>query len=830
MNVYHEAERALLLTQPLDEVLANDLAPSVRSLFDDMVAGRYVEVLRASGLFNDATLPTDVSLEKEVQQRVKKLLGTKEGDYAVLLASIAALNVFVQLNWTGPLVDQTIYGLLNMDDEDKQQALHKQCLEAMSVDSEPVYHLTEQLAYLFVARTALKALAASSTDALTVDFWSRRAAFIHQQLLDEFTGTLQDEIDALTKSSAQQMQLDTDKPLRVRHELETALIYSYYGHDKEAFDKMKQAQQSSGFQWSLTGALGRRTKFQTFDVSQLVILAESEQEKGEKMAVDDNHDKKDKDDDDEAARPETLELNDDTLLEKIAFKDEADASKRQGNLQIIDQSLLLAFCLNVKNTNPDHGLTNEEMVPYVTRVLENANNWMVHTMALLLRSRLEAHKSRTVERGALQLQALVDQIKLDEQKEEGVAGAAERLSYFYDLLMPSKWEMERELARRFVALGVIRSALEIFERLEMWEDVVTCYQLLEQPAKAKNIVEKLLAESPNSPKLWCIMGDLEGDPALWQKAWDISGGHYARAMRSLGSYYFKKDDYARCIEAYDAALSINPLFEGSWYVMGCAAMLAEQWDVGIRAFQRVVNLENEQAEAWNNLASIYSRVGRKPDAFLALKQAAKLKFDNWKIWNNLLLIAVDVGQFADAIWAMQRVVDLRWDKVRDEAVDLPVLNMIVQSVIQNWPDVHNQEGRRLSRQVQRLLDNVILCRITNSPDIWRIAATFYIWQQRDVDALEAHEKAYRAALHGNPGLETDKQSFDNVADWAIETVDMYEALGDKDRPDNAGPVCPDWKYKAKQLLKSLMGKVRDVFDDTPTYERLQTRLDDLKAM
>jgi hypothetical protein len=83
------------------------------------------------------------------------------------------------------------------------------------------------------------------------------------------------------------------------------------------------------------------------------------------------------------------------------------------------------------------GLTTEEMFPFVSRVLENANNWMVHTTALLLRSRLESSKSRTVERSALQLQALVDQFDL---KDEG--SIEERLEWFYSLLVPAKWHME----------------------------------------------------------------------------------------------------------------------------------------------------------------------------------------------------------------------------------------------------------------------------------------------------------------------------------------------------------------------------------------------------
>lgn len=813
MNHYQQAERALLLSQPLDTTTATQLSPTTRSQYEDMMAGRYVALLEQSPLFHASDYALTIPLEQWVQSRLQSILSTTPSSdmaHSLLLAGIACLNVFVQLNWTGPLVDKSIVGLLGLAVDDGA-SLHTLCLEWLSSDGEQVYHLTDQLAYLVVAKTVFLHLK-DRDDIMTAAVWARRSVFIQQQLLDECTGSLQTLLTDLT--GAMKVEDDNDKALRVRYEVETALISSYYGQDKEAFDQMKVAQATSGFQWSLTGALGKRTKFQTFDVTQLVVLAESSGgDASNAMDVD-------------VARPETLDLNDDTILDKISFtksdENDRDASKRHGNLQTIDQCLLLAFCLNVKNTNPDHGMTYEEMVPYVTRVLENPNNWMVHTMALLLRSRLEAHKSRTVERSALQLQALVDQIKLDD---DDVAKADERLSYFYELLLPSKWEMERELARRFVSIGVVRSALEIFERLEMWEDVISCYQMLEQPTKAKQVLERLLDAEPDSPKLWCIMGDVEMDPALWHKAWDLSGGKYARAMRSLGAYHYKKDDFAEAIECYQKALSINPLFEGSWYVMGCAAMMLEQWDVGIKAFQRVVNLDNEQAEAWNNLSSIYVRTDRKLDAFLALKQACKLKFDSWKMWQNLLVVAVDIGQFADAIWAMQRVVDLRWEKVRDEAVDIEVLQLIVASVVQNWPDIHAQEGRRLARQVQRLLEDVILSRITNSPAIWRIAGKFYMWQQRYADCLDASIKAYRAVMH-DPQLETDAAVFEDVARWALETVDMYENLGDKEQ--DGKPVCADWNYQSRQILKGLMGKVRDIFDDTPTYDQLKERMDDLK--
>jgi hypothetical protein len=77
--------------------------------------------------------------------------------------------------------------------------------------------------------------------------------------------------------------------------------------------------------------MGKRTKFQTFDVAQLVVVAES---------ADSDEPNENK------ATPETLALNDDTLLESISFtKEEGKETieSKQGKLKTIDQCTLLAF-------------------------------------------------------------------------------------------------------------------------------------------------------------------------------------------------------------------------------------------------------------------------------------------------------------------------------------------------------------------------------------------------------------------------------------------------------------------------------------------------------
>ena len=341
----------------------------------------------------------------------------------------------------------------------------------------------------------------------------------------------------------------------------------------------------------------------------------------------------------DATVPETMALNDDTLLEQTQFTSSFPAApgsrlahldpSAQPSLDPLDQCILLAMCLNVKNMSPAHGLTTEQMTPYVDRVISHPRNWSVHTMSLLLRSRLEANRTRTVERSTLQLQALVDQLPTAD------SSVQERLLYIHDLCLPSKWELQRELALRFFSLGVVKSALEIFERLEMWEEVVKCWQSLEQPKKGIAIVRDLLEgrkaeadiviarekassdarkqtlDATREAKLWCLLGDLEPENAAdwYNKAWEISKHTSGRAMRSLGGYYFARGEYASAITCLQRAVAINPLLSRSWFILGCACIKEENWQGARDAFVRCVSIDDEDGESWNNLASVYLRMG-----------------------------------------------------------------------------------------------------------------------------------------------------------------------------------------------------------------------------
>ncbi|KAI8808918.1 hypothetical protein BJ742DRAFT_806885 [Cladochytrium replicatum] len=795
-----------------DATAAGDIANALAN-------GEYTKVL-SSPRAQELLLGEQTAMSEKV--RKASAMESWENQFELLAMGIAGLYLFLQGSWTGPLVNGREEKLLaSIISKDFATSSH----EYLKANQEPIYHLTPNPGLLAVARVILVDCSHVFTQLKTRSFWAARCLFVQQRILENSAASILEDLnDALSESNTVLESLDESfSDIIGQIHLEFGLVQHFHHKDEKAVSSFKKAQEATKFTWELTGALGKRTKFQTFDVSQLVVLAESAKPNG----VSDSGAINSKSAGGSVV-PSNLDLNDDTILDKIAFTSPSDNEEKtpkvdpsnQGNLSPLDQSILLAYCLNVKNTNPVHGLTNEQMSPFVARVLENPNNWLVHSMSLLLRSRLEGDKSRTIERAALQLQVLVDQISTDD------APVEQRMRYFFCVLMPSKWQLERELADRYAALGVVRSALQIFERLEMWDQVVECHQMLENEAKAEEIVRQQLEMDPDSPKLLCILGDIKKDPQYYEKAWEVSGGHYSRAMRSLGTYYFRKNQHEKAVEAYERGLAINPLFPTSWFVMGCSAMQLSDWEKAVVAFSRCVNIEGDNSEAWANLASVNIKLGKKREAWHALREALRLNYDNYRMWQNYLYTSVDIGEFSEAILAKQRILDLRWDKdsERENVVDVEILRILMQESLKGR-DGEVDQSSRLANRVSEYVDNA-LDKLASFAPLADAAGDFHKALGNYQRALDLYQKSYRAYLN-RPALTAEPQVFEEAVNATIKLADAFVELGPIEVSNDdgtKGALQKDWHYQAKMALKSISRRCKKYFEDTEPFGQLEAKI------
>jgi tetratricopeptide (TPR) repeat protein len=522
---------------------------------------------------------------------------------AALSVGLAALNAFLQINVTGPVLEsaQQVQELFAQFEQPKGTplTLRRACLKSLDIDGVAVYPYIPHIELFCLARWVfLVYLADVSLSPRTFDgqdktdtdpaeynlAWLRLRIHVwHYKLLTEPNPgpgsvfnkmtqwsdlpTLQEQIQKYLDETEKQISvIDAvwSQQDRVQFLVEKTNIYAMLGLDIKAQEALDAASTLDHFEYVLSGALGKRTKFQEKSTSQLVILAKSasvpERSASESEGPGTSDTVAANKETAETAAPQALPLNNDTLLENIDFTDARKttttdagqdmethkgwaksssglipASLRdlspddQPQLSPLDQIILLSVATLKDAFSPADALTLEEILPYATRVLaDKSTNWQIYSQALIVRSRIELHRSRTVERGVLQMQAMVDQVVVDstasevieaqsglvtdvtDEVEDGgsipaieVTGPGDqdkqidkqvdqpasffpaakqseqappqvRLRYIHALATPPKWHLESELAFAWAGVGSLISALEIFKRLRLWAEVALC--------------------------------------------------------------------------------------------------------------------------------------------------------------------------------------------------------------------------------------------------------------------------------------------------------------------------------------------------------------------
>ncbi|KAK8904969.1 hypothetical protein QC760_006176 [Botrytis cinerea] len=783
---------------------------AVSEIVTDYLNGDYKAVLRTpTAQILIQILAENVNLSKEDQTLALKdaNLQNREVILYTFITGLAAFNAFLQTNVTGPSVD---FGDVFQSSEWNADELREKCLRSLDVDGVSVYQFIPKVELFCLARYIFTTVFPRRSWVKTWDCkWMRiRINAYHQRLLSGYSmngrmsdsTVLQDLIEQDLKDLESEVLVE-ESPFgtdaKVMFLLEKAQIYIMEGLDLKARENVKKASEVSGFEYALSGALGKRTKFQQTDISQLVVFAKSREDDASTKVVEPAEKSEESvsssDVEQESTTgPQALELNDDTLLESIEFaktpSDKVDNSNlpaalagmkpdEQPQLHPLDQIALLTEATLKDTLSPLDKLNSEEILPYAVRVLsDKPTNWQIYTQALLVRSRIEAHRSRTQERSVLQLQVIVDQIIADTQESTPTADAdgvpqiqvtsflprakagesapvTERLRYVNQLNTPTRWEIETELAFAWSNAGSLVSALEIFKRLKMWAEVALCYHSVAQEDKARQIVRRQLYYSsqgpemdkydidadavvkeqwdgemrtpppPHAPRLWCILGDLDQDPTCWQRAWEISKNRYARAQRTLGDYYTRKNDLTAAREAYLASVVVNRQNNDTWSRLGDIDLKTGNWDGAVIAFQQSIMIDDTDAKTYSNLGSALlskhdelvslQKIAKKeeastdiPDdeeiefsldksdksndpkeilrqALMAYKRGAAIAHNNWKIWDNVITIATRMSPpaFPEILMGLRNILRIRAPNVGEYAIDMDILSSLVIEVV-----------------------------------------------------------------------------------------------------------------------------------------------------
>uniref|UniRef100_A0A1Q3EY78 Uncharacterized protein n=1 Tax=Culex tarsalis TaxID=7177 RepID=A0A1Q3EY78_CULTA len=608
----------------------------------------------------------------------------QEDHQNLLSAGIAALYAFIQNNFVGPTVSYSDVAFDNIPD----------VRDGLKSDGEELNVNVQSPELLYFCKVAFEQLnKEGSENGFAIKLWYLRFLIVYQRCLDDLTHNVYSEFDKTVEQLEKDLEGVTDLKIKVQTHIEILQGYLLFKRISKS-DRWRTALQSlTGVEITVEGVLGVRTKYQQKPLPQLTLRANG-------LVVGRDFASLAKETHGHVALPTILKLEDDLRLEKVKFI--AENENEDAQLPAVVQQMVLSTVLYLKYSQPKDKLADEELQPYITSLLYQEHGpWATRIGALFLNVCQEANHKRTVDRSLKQCEELVHLIDSD------AVPAEHRLTSAFGSALIPRWQIKAKLGDLMVSLGMIKGALDLYLELQLWEEVIACYNHLELRHKAAEIVQQEIAKKP-TVTLYCLLGDATDDIQCYQKAWEFSKETSARAQRHWGNFYFAKKQYAEAIPHLSKSVEINCLQESTLLRLGYAALQLEQWEEAAKAYRLYTSLESHGFESWNNLAKAYIKLGNKKRAHKILQEALKCNFNNWKVWDNYLVVSIDTKNYEDALNAYERLMELQ-----EKFYDQEVLEILTKVISEGAPDANGNSSTRLTKKILKLLGHACAKAPTN---------------------------------------------------------------------------------------------------------------------
>ncbi|KAG4066179.1 hypothetical protein HA402_014479 [Bradysia odoriphaga] len=597
-------------------------------------------------------------------------------NHAELLSiAISSLQLFVQQNFIGPNIEFVSKGLPSLND---LRAL-------LQVNGVELNANVEKPELLLLSMKIIKKLLKLSPTYYVLQWWYLRILYIYNEVLDEPCGILYDDFCVYSEELLKQLDDLPSTETRVLVLLEISQQYLAYKRVMKSEDHLTMARNVLNAKLEVTGALGMRTKFQQKPLPLLSLKVEGDF--GNLASNDVTHS--------ETWLPKLLKHDDDTRLEKVQFQSEEDNTIEE--IPSLVQLLVLATVQHIQKSQPKDRLANEELEPYLMTLLyQTKGPWSSRIATLLMNINIEASHKRTVDRSLRQCEEISKIINATN------VASKQRLSYVYASFTRPRWFVQIQLADLMLSLGLLKSALDCYLKIQKWEEVIVCYTLLEQRHKAADVIRQELEKKP-TVELYCLLGDATDDPQFYEKAWKL----------------------------------------------GFAAIQLGKWELAAQAYRMYTSIEPNGFEGWNNLARAYTQLRDTKRAHKVLQEAIKCNYDNCKVWENFLTISMLTGNFEDILRSYERLIELKGKYYDEESLDLVVL-----AIAGNVPDANNVPSLRLKKKAQDLLGH--LCAMLPSEGkLWEFSAKLCIGEplakaQKLQRAFRCYTQAQSLSWSNNP--------------------------------------------------------------------------------
>lgn len=572
------------------------------------------------------------NLDKSVINKIlKDEVDTSISDDSVYF-SICCLYLFITDNFTGPSVME------RLDNSKVNEILEKipgNYIMDINIDGEEIHNNAKCVEFLWLAKNIIEKYNGP-------DLWISRVSIVHQKVLSGPSLTLKNKI---MKSAAG---------------IELAIAYRQFGEFDKFFEQLEIVKKDIKLEFSLTGKMGKKTKFQQDSQSQLVLdvkNCESIRRSDQKLSLDQF-----------SSNNREIKLDDDINLLERPKMDEIFTLPKLTNEELA-VFLLQTHAFTDKEARQE--TLDEQKLPFLQSILELKPDYDIVTCAIFEKSIIEQNSHSTQHRAALQLQSIIDDFNA--QNSEC------RTKNFFIIEHPAIWSVRREMGLQMLKIGAAKSASKIFVEYKMWDELGLCAMLLNDPSIAVDVLEKV---DPPTPLVLSVLGEQKCSKEILLQAWELSNKRYARSVRSLAKIFLREKNWKEASEYFEISLKINPLYPDAWFSCGCSYMMLNNHEKAIICFQEVISQRDDDSETYSNLAACFTTLERHQEAHKAISQAIRHERRRYRLWENFINISKNAGKYSDMMHGLEEL-----NRYQPKWVNNSILFDALNAFSKNSPDL-----------------------------------------------------------------------------------------------------------------------------------------------
>ena len=537
----------------------------------------------------------------------------------------------------------------------------------------------------------------------SLNIWKIRLLKIWNKLIIEPIDEISKEIEILYEKLK---IIDIDNITLGSLLIEKSFNYMRYYKYKKCTTTIEEAKQKLNLDISLTGKIGKKTKYQTFSNAILVVDVKNPENNSENTKQN------------EKISENNISLDsvrtDNPLLEKPTLIDPEEEKLFSNQIITIKDQIYLCALLNYLHKGlPDEEINREIILSYSEKGLKNSIDWLVYSKLLLHRSLAESKSTKKIERSLLQIESLCNQYN------DRNPNPYERMKYSFIIDYPMIFTLKKLYAESFMNYGALKTAYSIFKELFLYEDAIKCLYASNDKIEAQKLAKSVLEKKPE-PGIYCILGELDNNPDLFYKALEITGNKFPRAYRCLGRYYHVNKNIEKAKEFYEKAMSINPSFPDIWFKLGMIYLSEQNFKKGLVAFSKILNNDDSNGEVWGNLGVCFIKLNKFKEASKCFQEGYMKTKNNWHMLDNLIYASIENKDISKIIYAIGEFYNIsQHDKIKNS-----YFFVVTQFFIENINNYSEHDKEYLSKKIYEIfmkyseVDGL-------RPEIWDLYANFF---------------------------------------------------------------------------------------------------------